>query len=42
MFVLACGPLLKPRFINSRLEKELIEFKKEVDDKHNKSAMIRY
>jgi hypothetical protein len=33
-FSLACGPLVKPRYINPKLEKELVEFKKEVEEKY--------
>jgi hypothetical protein len=32
-YSLACGPLTKPRYINPKLEKELVDFKKEVEDK---------
>jgi hypothetical protein len=31
---LACGPLKKPRYVNSKIEKELVEFKKEIEEKH--------
>jgi len=34
---LACGPLKKPRYVNPKIEKELIEFKKEIEDKFQKS-----
>ena len=36
---LACGPLKKARYINPTIEKELLEFKEEISDKHNKSEM---
>lgn len=42
VYVLACGPLLKPRYINPMLEKELVEFKEEVESKFSKSEMQRY
>ena len=29
----ACGPLTKPRYINPKIEKELVEFKMEINDK---------
>ena len=37
IIALACGPLLNPRYINPKIEKELIIFKKEVETKYNKS-----
>lgn len=36
---LACGPLRKPRYINPKIETELVEFKKEIEDKFNKSKL---
>lgn len=36
---LACGPLKKARYINPTIEKELLEFKEEISDKHDKSEM---
>jgi hypothetical protein len=27
----ACGPLMRPRYINERIEQELIEFKSEIE-----------
>ena len=38
----ACGPLTKPRYINQKIEKELVEFKEEVEAKFNKSDMRLY
>ena len=34
----ACGPLKKPRYVNPKIEKELVEFKQEIEDKFAKSA----
>ena len=36
---LACGPLKKQRYINPKIETELVEFKKEIEDKFNKSKL---
>jgi len=36
---LACGPLLKKRYVNPKIEQELAEFKLEIDDKFKKSHM---
>ncbi len=41
-FALACGPLLRPRYINPKLEKELVEFKLEVEEKHAKAGTRKY
>jgi hypothetical protein len=30
---LACGPLKKERYINQAIEKELVDFKKEIEQK---------
>ena len=38
---LACGPLTKPRYINPKIEQELIEFKMEIKQKFNASEMNR-
>lgn len=35
----ACGPLKRPRYINERIEQELIEFKKEIEDRFQKSKV---
>lgn len=37
--VLACGPLKKKRWINEKIEVELIEFKAEIASKFSKSQM---
>jgi hypothetical protein len=29
----ACGPLKRPRYINERIEQELVEFKQEIEDR---------
>jgi hypothetical protein len=29
----ACGPLRRPRYINEKIEEELVEFKKEIEEK---------
>jgi hypothetical protein len=34
---LACGPKPEPRYINSKIEEELIEFKAEIAEKFAKS-----
>jgi hypothetical protein len=31
---LAMGPLKKERYVNPKIEKELVDFKKEIEDKH--------
>ena len=36
---LACGPLQKKRYINAKIEEELVEFKAEIKDKFHKSEM---
>jgi len=36
---LACGPLKKPRYINPKIETELLDFKKEIEDKFRKSKL---
>ena len=36
---LACGPLKKPRYINQKIEQELVDFKKEIEDKFQKSPL---
>lgn len=38
---LACGPLLKPRYINPKIEEELAEFKEEILQKCTSSNMNR-
>jgi len=36
---LACGPLKKARYINPKIETELVEFKKEIEEKFHKSKL---
>lgn len=36
---LACGPLTRQRYINDKIELELIEFKKEIEERFAKSQM---
>ena len=38
---LACGPLMKPRYINTKIEIELKEFKAEIKQKFESSEMNR-
>jgi len=40
--VFACGPLNRQRYINPKLEKELVEFKREVEDKFAKSLIASF
>ncbi|CDW74935.1 UNKNOWN [Stylonychia lemnae] len=40
--VYACGPLSRQRYINPKLEKELVDFKKEVEDKFSKSLLSTF
>ena len=35
----ACGPLMKPRYINPKIEEELIEFKLEIEEKWEASKV---
>jgi len=35
----ACGPLTKPRYINPKIEAELVDFKKEIEEKFAKSKL---
>jgi hypothetical protein len=37
----ACGPLTKDRYINPKIEQELVEFKQEIEDKFNESVTNR-
>lgn len=41
-YSLACGPLKKHRYINPKLERELVDFKLEVEAKHKSSSMKDY
>ena len=42
MIAYACGPLKKPRYINEKIEKELLDFKQEVEDKFKKSPLRNF
>ena len=35
----ACGPLTKKRYINPKIEQELVEFKQEIKEKHEASSI---
>jgi hypothetical protein len=39
IIALACGPLTKPRYINPKIEAELVDFKKEIEEKFGKSKL---
>ena len=36
---MACGPLKRKRYINPKIELELVEFKKEIEEKFEKSPL---
>jgi len=36
---LACGPLKRQRYINPKIELELVDFKKEIEEKFEKSPL---
>ncbi len=40
--VYACGPLNRSRYINPKLEKELVDFKLEVEGKFTKSPLASF
>jgi hypothetical protein len=42
VYSLACGALIRPRYVNPKLERELVEFKVEVEDKFNKGETRDY
>ena len=42
IIALACGPLRKKRYINPKIELELVEFKKEIEDKFAKSQIKKF
>ena len=42
IIALACGPLRKKRYINPKIELELIDFKKEIEEKFAKSALRKF
>jgi hypothetical protein len=35
----ACGPLKRERYVNDKIEEELVEFKQEIEEKYNKSRL---
>ena len=37
----ACGPLRRPRYINERIELELVEFKQEIEERFEASKVNR-
>ena len=39
LMALACGPLKRQRYINPKIELELIDFKKEIEEKFEKSPL---
>lgn len=39
IIALACGPLKRKRYINPKIELELIDFKKEIEEKFEKSPL---
>jgi len=42
IIALACGPLKRRRYINQKIELELIDFKKEIEEKFAKSALQKF
>ena len=42
IIALACGPLLRQRYINPKIEAELVDFKKEIEDKFAKSKIKNF
>ena len=42
IIALACGPLRKKRYINPKIEQELVEFKKEIEEKFAKSPLRKF
>lgn len=42
IIALACGPLKKARYVNPKIEKELVEFKKEIEEKFEKCETKNY
>ena len=39
---LACGPLTRPRYVNPKMELELVAFKKEVEDRFSRSVLTSF
>jgi hypothetical protein len=37
----ACGPLTKERYINPKIEQELVDFKQEIEEKYHDSEINR-
>lgn len=42
IIALACGPLKRKRYINPKIELELIDFKKEIEEKFGKSPLKKF
>lgn len=42
IIALACGPLKRQRYINSKIELELRDFKKEIEEKFAKSKLATF
>ena len=42
IIALACGKLQRPRYINPKIETELVDFKKEIEEKFDKSALRKF
>lgn len=42
IIALACGPLKRKRYINQKIEAELVEFKKEIEEKFAKSPLKKF
>ena len=38
----ACGPLKRKRYINPKIEAELVDFKKEIEEKFAKSPLKKF
>ena len=42
IIALACGPLKRKRYINPKIELELVDFKKEIEEKFAKSPLKKF
>lgn len=42
IIALACGPLKRKRYINPKIEAELVDFKKEIEEKFAKSPLKKF
>ena len=42
IIALACGPLKRKRYINPKIELELVDFKKEIEEKFAKSPLRKF